>query len=60
MNDIPGIADSPQAVPEDIQDAALLHITAGYENPSAQIDQSIRENPRYLDLLYPYRNDMGI
>lgn len=60
VDDIPGLTDSPQAVPEDIQEAALLYITAGYENPSAQIDQTIKDNPRYLDLLYFYRQRLGI
>ena len=59
-NDIPGIGDSPAAVPADIRQAALMLITAAYENRGYQIDQTIKENPAVKERLYPYRQDIGI
>lgn len=53
--------DSPATYPESIRQAALLLIGDYFENREAQIvGTTTFENRRVMDLLYPYRINIGI
>lgn len=59
--EIPGIGFSPSEVPDDIKAAAFLIIGDLYENREAKIVGSqVVENSAVMNLLYPYRVEIGI
>lgn len=45
---------------EDIKAAALMLIAGYYQNRESTVDESVRENPAVANLLYPYRECIGI
>ena len=57
---IPGEDYTPANVPAPIKAAALLIITGLYENRADKTDSAVKENPAVLNLLYPYRVEIGI
>lgn len=59
--EIPDNGDSPATYPEDIKCAALLIIGGLYEiREDMIVGASIEKNPAVVDLLYPYRVEIGI
>lgn len=53
--------DSPLSYPESIRQAALYLIESYYSNRSGLvIGATIAENPAVMNLLYPYRVNIGI
>lgn len=58
---IPGTADSPyEEPPEAIKAAALLIIGGMYENREDVIAGTVQENRAVMNLLYPFRTQIGI
>lgn len=59
--DIPGSSDSPQEpVPFPLKAAQLLIIGDMYENRQGASDVEIKPNPAVTNLLYPYRQNLGV
>lgn len=59
--EIPTNDDSPATYPATIKAAALLIIAGLYEQRSDKIVGTISEdNPAVMNLLYPYRDELGI
>lgn len=58
--DVPGLSDSPPAVPAPIKAAALLIVGDLFDNRSAQVEKPLSENRAVVALLMPYRQEMGI
>lgn len=57
---IPGLDDSPQDVPSAIISACLLFVGDLYANREAQSETVLTENKAAINLLYPYRINIGI
>jgi uncharacterized phage protein (predicted DNA packaging) len=59
--DLPGLDVSPtEPVPYSIKAAMLLLVGDMYINREAQVSTPLSENKTLVNLLYPYRDDIGI
>lgn len=59
--EIPGTEESPIAVPSDIKAAALMMIAGMYEIREDTITgTTVADNPAVVNLLFPYRVNMGV
>lgn len=59
--EIPGMENSPTTVPAAIKAGALLIIGGLYETREDKIvGTSVIENPAVINLLHPYRVDLGV
>lgn len=52
--------DSPASYPAAIKQAALLIIAGLFENRQWQLEKTSEVNPAVMNLLYPYRYEIGI
>lgn len=58
--DIPGSTDSPPDIPYSIKAAALLLIAGMYENRQSEGTEQIYRNEAVDNLLFPYRDNIGL
>lgn len=59
-SNIPGINDSPEAIPFSIKAAALLLIGGMYQNREDTIPTNLKENSAVQNLLQPFRLNIGV
>lgn len=61
LTNLPGATDSPPEIAADVKAAALLIIGGMYEERSDKIiDARFEENPAVKNLVFHYRDNMGV